>query len=280
MSSVDDTPLGDYVSLARLDGRGVVVAGAGQGIGRQTAAALAQAGARVVCCDIRADLAREVAEEVGGVAWVGDLTSRDDVDRLAVEGAAAVGPLSGLVDIIGMAHYADAIAIDDDRWAWQFDIVLRHAFLLSQVVGRAMIASGGGTMVFVCSTSGLSASPQTAAYGAAKAGLISWIRSLADELGPHGVRVNGVAPGMVWTPRVSGLIGERGRNLVAELTPLRRMGLPSDIASAALFFSSELSSFITGQTLVVDGGITNTFAYPMTKLAEIAGIAGDAPPAC
>jgi NAD(P)-dependent dehydrogenase (short-subunit alcohol dehydrogenase family) len=275
MSSVDDSPLADFGARARLDGRGLLVVGAGQGIGRQTAAALTQAGARVVCCDIRADLAREVAEEVGGTPWVGDVTSRDDVARLVDEAAAVLGRIDGFVDIVGMAHYGDAVAIDDERLAWQFDIVLRHAVLLTQHVGPAMAATGGGTMVFVASTSGLTASPQTAAYGAAKAALISWVRTVADELGPLGIRANAVAPGMVWTPRVSGLIGEQGRAIVDRITPLRRMAVPADIASVALFLSTDLSAFVTGQTVVVDGGIGNAFPYPMTQLAELAGIAGD-----
>jgi NAD(P)-dependent dehydrogenase (short-subunit alcohol dehydrogenase family) len=103
---------------------------------------------------------------------------------------------------------------------------------------------------------------------------MSWIRSVADELGPSGIRANGVAPGMVFTPRVSGLVGEQGRDLVAGLTPLRRMAVPSEIAAAALFLVSELSSFVTGQTLLVDGGIANTFPYPMAALAEMSGVAG------
>ena len=200
-ADLDRTPIPDYDGMCRVDGRTLVVVGAGQGIGRQTAAALAGCGASVVCVDIRAELAHAVAEEVGGSTWVGDVTDRGEVDRLVAEVTARSGRVHGFVDIVGMAHYADALVIDDERWAWQFDIVLRHAFLLSQSFGRAMQSSGGGTMVFVCSISGLVAAPQTAAYGAAKAGLISWIRSLADELGPVGIRVNGVAPGMVWTPR-------------------------------------------------------------------------------
>ena len=135
-------------------------------------------------------------------------------------------------------------------------------------ITRGSVKRGG----FVASVSGIFSAPRHAAYGAAKAGLMSWVRSLAVELGPSGVRVNAVAPGMVWTPRVSGLIGARGRALVEERTPLRRMGEPVDFASAVLFFSTDLSSFVTGQTLVVDGGITNSFAYPMTALAELAGI--------
>jgi NAD(P)-dependent dehydrogenase (short-subunit alcohol dehydrogenase family) len=273
MTSVDDSPLADFTAMGDLSGKGFVVAGAGQGIGRQTVAALVQSGARVVCCDILPDLAHEVADEVGGLPWVGDVTVRGEVDRLVAESTTLLGQVDGLVDIVGISHYGDAVDVDDERWQWQFDIVVRHAFLLGQRFGRAM-AHAGGTMVFVCSISGLTAAPQTAPYGAAKAALISWIRSLADELGPHGIRVNGVAPGMVWTPRVSGLIGDRGRRMVAEATPLRRMAVPSEISSAILFLSTDLSSFITGQTIVVDGGITNTFPYPMAALAEISGVSG------
>ena len=279
MTSIDSSPIPDYPAMLRLDGKGLVVVGAGQGIGRQTAAALAQAGANVMCCDIRGDLAHEIAAEIDATPWVGDATRRDEVERLVSEASAALGRIDGFVDIIGMAHYSDAVAVDDERWNWQFDIVLRHAFLLSQLVGHSMQATGGGTMVFVCSVSGYTASPQTAPYGAAKAALMSWIRSIADELGPSGIRANGVAPGMVFTPRVSGLIGEPGRALVAGLTPLQRMGVPSDIAAAALFLTSDLSSFVTGQTLLVDGGITNRFPYPMAELAKMSGVASPPPPA-
>jgi NAD(P)-dependent dehydrogenase (short-subunit alcohol dehydrogenase family) len=278
MTSIDDTPFPDYTSLGRLDGRRFVVAGAGQGIGRQTSAALAQSGASVVCCDIRADLAHEVAEEVDGIPWTGDLTRRDDVERLTAEAAGALGRIDGFVDIIGVSHSDPVLDVTDQWWSWQFDIVLRHAFLLSQHLGQVMARTGGGTMVFICSISGLTAAPQTGPYGAAKAALISWIRSLADELGPLGIRANGVAPGMVWTPRVAGLIGEPGRAVVAGITPLRRMAVPSEIASAVLFLSTGLSAFVTGQTLVVDGGITNTFPYPMDSLLRLAAERAEARP--
>jgi NAD(P)-dependent dehydrogenase (short-subunit alcohol dehydrogenase family) len=116
--------------------------------------------------------------------------------------------------------------------------------------------------VFVASVSGLTSAPLHAAYGAAKAGLMSLVRSAAVELGPRGVRVNAVAPGAVWTPRVAGLLGEEGRRRNTENAPLGRMAEPADIASALLFLASPLSSYVTGQTLVVDGGVTVKFPYP------------------
>jgi NAD(P)-dependent dehydrogenase (short-subunit alcohol dehydrogenase family) len=118
-------------------------------------------------------------------------------------------------------------------------------------------------MVFVASVSGLTAAPQHAAYGAAKAGLMSLVRSAAVELGPSGVRTNAVAPGVVWTPRVSAYLGEAGKQRNAENAPLRRVAQTSDIAGALLFFVSDLSAYVNGQTLTVDGGVGMKFPYPL-----------------
>ena len=179
------------------------------------------------------------------------------------EAGAALGRMHGLVDIIGMAQYADLVDLEDQSWDWHHDIVLRHAFLAVQLGGRAMAASGGGVMVFVASVSGITSAPLHAAYGAAKAGLMSLVRTAAVELGPSAIRVNAVAPGVVWTPRVSKYLGEEGLARNNANTPLRRVALPSDIAAALLFLSSDMSSYVTGQTLVVDGGVGAKFPYPM-----------------
>jgi NAD(P)-dependent dehydrogenase (short-subunit alcohol dehydrogenase family) len=262
VTRADDTPVPNYTGLLRLDGRGFVVIGAGQGIGRQTAHALATAGARTLCVDVDADLAAEVATEVGGVPWVGDATSRDDVSRLFADAGAALGRINGVVDIVGMATRYDFLDLDDETWDWQFDIVLRHAMLAMQYGGRAMSATVGGTFVFVASVSGLTSAPRHAAYGAAKAGLLSLVRTGAVELGPSGIRVNAVAPGVVWTPRVSTFLGDEGRRRNVDNAPLGRVALPADIAAAILFLSCDLSAYITGQTLVVDGGVGAKFPYP------------------
>lgn len=249
--------------MLRLDGRGVMVVGAGQGIGRQTCHALASAGASVFCVDNQEDLAKEVAEEVGGIPWVADARARDEVERSVAEARRQLGRIHGLVDIVGMARYVDALSTTEEDWDWTFDIVLRHAFLYAQAAGRAMASDGGGAMVFVASVSGLTSAPRHAPYGAAKAALMSWVRSLAVELGPSGVRANAVAPGVVWTPRISGLLGERGREVQSANAPLRRIALPADVAGAVLYLCSDLASYVTGQTLVVDGGVSAKFPYPM-----------------
>ncbi len=263
MTSTDDSPVPDYPAALRLDRRRFVVLGAGQGIGRQSAHALASVGAHVACVDVEAARARDVADEVGGVAVVGDATRRDDAERLFDEATAALGGLDGVVDIIGMARYASLLEVDDDDWSWHFDIVLRHAYLAVQLAGRHLAAGSGGVLAFVASVSGLTSAPRHAAYGAAKAGLMSLVRSAAVELGPAGVRVNAVAPGVVWTPRVSVLLGEEGEARNVANTPLRRVAQPADIAAALLFLCSDLASYVTGQTLVVDGGVAAKFPYPM-----------------
>ncbi|HEY7106341.1 MAG TPA: SDR family oxidoreductase [Acidimicrobiia bacterium] len=264
MARADDTPVPDYPGLLRLDGRRFVVIGAGRGIGRQASHALAAAGARLLVVDIDAERAADVAEEVDAIPFVGNAVDRGAVDSFFTRAEHELGGLDGVVDIIGMAEYATITETSDDHWTWHFDIVLRHAFLAMQYAGRLMATSGrGGVMVFVASVSGITSAPRHSAYGAAKAGLMSLVRTGAVELGPAGIRVNAVAPGVVWTPRVSAALGEQGRAANTANTPLRRVAHPSDIAAAILFLSSDLSSYVTGQTLVVDGGVGAKFPYPM-----------------
>jgi NAD(P)-dependent dehydrogenase (short-subunit alcohol dehydrogenase family) len=263
MTRTDDSAVPDYPSLVRLDGRRYVVIGAGQGIGRQATHALASCGAQVVCVDRDGDLAADVAAEVGGTPWVGDVTQRDDMARLFTEAPATLGGLDGLVDIVGMARYGDLLDVDDEVWQWHQDICLRHVFLSVQLGGRVLRDNGGGTMAFVASVSGMTSAVQHAPYGAAKAGVMALVRSAAEELGPLGIRVNCVAPGMVWTPRISALVGDEGRKRNEASAPLRSVALPADIAAALLFLSTPLSRYVNGQVLVVDGGVGIKFPYTM-----------------
>ncbi|MBW3661669.1 MAG: SDR family oxidoreductase [Actinobacteria bacterium] len=260
-TSFDDSEVPVYADLLRLDGRGVLVAGAGQGIGRQVAHALAEVGARVLCLDYDQALAERIAAEVGGVAHVADVRSRDDIAGAVDRAVAEFGRLDTIVDIVGMARYRPLLDVSDDDWTWTFEMVLRHGFLLTQLGAQAM--EDGGAMAFVASVSGITSAPLHAPYGAAKAGLMSLVRSAAVELGPRGIRVNAVAPGFVWTPRVSELVGDRGREANVANTPLRAIAEPSDIARVLLFLVSDLARHITGQTVVVDGGVSAKFPYPM-----------------
>jgi NAD(P)-dependent dehydrogenase (short-subunit alcohol dehydrogenase family) len=227
--------------------------------------ALASVGARLVCVDQDVDLAADIAGEVSATPLSGNAFERADVERMFDEAGRALGGIDGVVDIIGMSKYADLVDMTDEEWDWHFDIVLRHAFLAMQYGGRAM-RDHGGTMVFVASVSGLTSAPRHSAYGAAKAGLMSLVRTGAVELGPFGIRVNAVAPGVVWTPRVSAFLGDEGHERNVVNTPLRRVAQPADIAAALLFFASDLAAYVTGQTLTVDGGVGAKFPYPMGDL--------------
>jgi len=263
LTRTDDSEVPDFGSRLRLDGRNFVLIGAGQGIGRQAAHALSQSGAKVLCVDLDPDLAEDVAKEVDGIPWSGDATTRADAERLFADAGRELGRIDGLVDIIGMARYASFLDIDDENWDWHHNIVVRHAFYAAQLAGRAMRDSGGGVMVFVASVSGISSAPMHAAYGVAKAGLMSLVRTAAVELGPSNIRVNAVAPGMVWTPRISQYIDEAGKQRNVENTPIRRVALPADIASVLLYLASDLSSYVSGHTIVCDGGVAAKFPYPM-----------------
>ena len=267
----DNVTVPDFGALLRQDGRGIVIMGGGQGIGRQASHAFAQMGARVVIVDLEAERADAVVGEIGPRAtpWVGDVTDRGEVERLASDARDILGgPVHGVVDIVGMAQYSTIIETTDELWEWEHDIVLRHAWLAMQAFGRSMAADGGGSMAFVASVSGIAGAPMHAAYGAFKAGLMALVRSAAVEMGPSGVRVNAVAPGVVWTPRVSELAGEEGRVRNEAHTPLGRVAVPADIAAALLFLSSDLADYVSGQTLIVDGGVSAKFGYPMGDIDD------------
>ena len=263
MTRTDDTEVPDYAGQLRLDGQNIVVLGAGQGIGRQASHALAAVGARVFCVDLDAGLADDIAKEVGGIAWACDAIDPDSAERLYQEAEEKLGRMDGIVDIIGMARYASLLDSDQENWEWHHGIVLQHAVNAVRFGGARMAASGGGFMTFVASVSGVQSAPSHGAYGVYKAGLVSLVKTAAVELGPKGIRVNAVAPGLVMTPRVSAYLDEAGvaRNIAN--APLRRTAFPADIASPILFLCSGLSSYITGQTIVVDGGVTAKFGYPL-----------------
>jgi NAD(P)-dependent dehydrogenase (short-subunit alcohol dehydrogenase family) len=248
----------DYSAGHRLDGRVFVVLGAGQGIGRQSALALAQNGATVTCVDRDADLAERVAEEVGGLAVVADVTDREHMEHVFSVSREA-GPVRGLVDIVGMNVSGELASLDDDAWHRQFSMVVDHAFLSIQIGGRAMARAGGGSMVFVGSIAGsVTTGARHPAYGAAKAALHHLVAYAGKELAESRIRVNAVSPGVVLTPRSSA--NWSGDQVVAlhRLIPLGRPGDPADIAGPILFLASDLSAYVTSQVLTVDGGLAGT----------------------
>jgi len=221
-------------------------------MGRQSAHALSQLGARVLCVDIDGERAETVAAEVGGVACVADATDGADAARMAVEAEQHLGRVHGVADVVGMARYAPLTSMAEEDWDWNQRMVLRHGFLAVRHLGPLVAAGGGGSMVFVASISGVSSAPFHGAYGAAKAGLISLVRTAAVELKASEVRVNAVTPGNTATPRIAAQQGAAPEELATG--SLSAHGSVADIASAIVFFCSDLSRHITGQNLAVDGG--------------------------
>jgi len=258
----------DYLARMLLTDQVWVVLGAGNGIGRQTSHALSQAGASVVCADIDADRADAVAKEVGGVALTTDVTDRRSIETLFADVAAQVGPPRGLADIVGMPVTGHLEDLTDDQWDRQFQLVLRHAFLALQIGGAAIAKSGGGSMVFVGSNSGLAHMPGMLAYGTAKAALHHLVGSAARDLAPSGVRVNAVAPGFTRTPRLEELLDEEGWLHAGRQIPRGSAAIPAEIASVILFLASDLASYVTGHVLVADGGRVGTVATSLTTPDE------------
>lgn len=261
--SMDVTPVPNYAELTRLDKRVFVVIGGGQGIGRQVSHALAQSGARVVVVDAAGERATAVAAEIDGVAMVADVTVAAEVDQLFSTVVDTEGRVDGVVDIVGISRFLTIEETSEEDWDQLQTINLKQGFLVIKAAGRTMRESGGGTIVMISSISGIDAAQRHSGYGAAKAGLISLVKSAAVEYGPHSIRVNSVAPGITWTDRIGGAIGEDRRADWTAGTPTGRLGETPDIASSVLFFASELSQHVNGQTLVVDGGRKIRFEYPI-----------------
>ena len=260
MTTGDQSPIPDYLSMLRLDGRNYVVAGAGVGMGRHSTHALAQAGAaKIICVDVDAGRADEIADEVGrdvAIPWAGDVTKREGAAALGAFAEQELGKIDGFVDIIGMAKWESILDMTDETFDWEIDINLRHAFLLSQELGRRMVTTGGGTMTFIASVSGLTSGPMHAAYGAAKAGLQNLTGSMAAAWTRKGVRVNCIACGAVRTPGLEADVKRMGIEIdvIGQTNGSGRIAEPDEIGYGVLFFASDASSYCSGQTLYMHGG--------------------------
>jgi NAD(P)-dependent dehydrogenase (short-subunit alcohol dehydrogenase family) len=248
-----------------LDGKAALVVGGGYGIGRETSLLLAEAGARVAVADIDPERAASVADEVNGVAIVGDVTTADGARQVVDDAYSQLGGLDRVANIVGIATFVeDVFAIDLDIWEHDIRMNLAHHLYVCRAAARHMIDDGtGGAFALVASVSGFYGAARHAAYGAAKAGLMSLSRAMASEWGPHGIRVNCVAPDVILTPRLFPE-GSDTPPIGGEVV-LGRWGRPTDIAGPLVFLLSELSSFMTGRTLVVDGGSMIHFPHGLAQ---------------
>jgi NAD(P)-dependent dehydrogenase (short-subunit alcohol dehydrogenase family) len=261
----------NFPGLLRLDGRGIVLLGAGQGIGEATARALSQAGAHVLCVDKDPDLAINIAAEIDGESCVADVTQRPDMERVFKQASTSFGSVRGIVDIVGMAKLAPLSAFTDADYDWQFNIGLRHAFLALQLGAPLVAEGGGGAITFVGSISGMACLPNEVVYSASKAALHHLARAAALEFGPRGVRVNAIAPGFTRTPRLNKLVPEERWKAIGEGIPLGRAATPDEIAGPLLFLSSDLGAHINGAVIAIDGGLGAMAAIPPAFIATLKG---------
>jgi 3-oxoacyl-[acyl-carrier protein] reductase len=234
-----------------LQGRTALVTGGSRGIGAAIASELARAGAAVVVgYHTGGDEAAALAAEIGGRAVQADVSSASGAQALVEE----AGDLDILVNNAGLTRDGLLARMPDDDWRTVIETDLSSVFYTCRAVTRPMMRRRAGSIVNVSSIVGLHGNFGQTNYGAAKAGVIGFTKSLARELGSRGVRANVVAPGYVKS-RLTDAIPEEGRAQMLANTPLGRLGDPEDVAGAVRFLCSDEASFITGEVLIVDGGL-------------------------
>ena len=242
-------------SAADLTGQVAVVTGAGSGIGRGIANGFAAFGARVAVWEQHEETCEAAAAEVGGLACVTDVRDPDQVDAALARTRAELGAVSILVNNAGGVFRSPLLETSPNGWDALLRSNLGHVLLCTQRVARSMVETKtGGSIIIVTSIEGTRAAPGYAAYAAAKAGVINLTKTAALELAPHGIRVNALAPDVTLTEGLMGVAPPGMAEHLGAMVPMGRTGHVDEMAGAAVFLASSLSSYVTGQTIHVDGG--------------------------
>ncbi|MEK7867060.1 MAG: 3-oxoacyl-[acyl-carrier-protein] reductase [Planctomycetota bacterium] len=244
----------------KLENKACIVTGASRGIGREIALALGSEKARVACVATNEALLAETAKAVqerGGqaLAIVADVSSAADADRVIAETQKAYGAIDLLVNNAGVTRDNLLLRMKDEEWDRVMAVNLKGAFLLTRAVARPMLRQRSGKIVNITSVVGMTGNAGQANYAASKAGLIALTKSVAKELASRGICVNAIAPGLVDTDMVKAM-DAKARETITQAIPLGRLGTGADIASAVLYLASPVADYVTGQVLVVDGGMT------------------------
>jgi 3-oxoacyl-[acyl-carrier protein] reductase len=242
-----------------LTGKVAVVTGAGRGIGRAIALKLAGMGAAVVVSDILDKEAAAVVKEIKaaggqGLVVLADVSSAVDVARLVEETLAAYNRIDILVNNAGITRDQLLLRMSEEDWDKVVDVDLKSVFLCTKAAMRHMLKARWGRIISLSSIAAQVGNPGQANYSAAKAGIIGFTRTVAKEVGSHGVTINAIAPGFIETDMTS-RIGEEQRQEIIKYIPLNRAGTPDDVAEVVAFLASEEAGYITGQVLSVNGGM-------------------------
>jgi 3-oxoacyl-[acyl-carrier protein] reductase len=242
----------------------VLITGAGIGIGAGTARAFAKAGYRTILTDVLDEEGQELVSEIesgGGEAEYHhlDVMSTEEADSVVSAVQGRYGPLDTVVANAGIAHRVPLAELSDEKWDHTHEIDLKGVMRVCRAAAPAMREAGRGSMIAVSSIMGVAYGwDEHVQYSSAKAGVVGLVRGLAVELAGEGIRVNGIAPGYIRTAQALSeehSLGPEGLEQAAEFIPLGRVGEPEDIADVILFLASEAARYITGQVIVVDGGL-------------------------
>ncbi len=253
--------------LLGLKGKHAIVWGGGFGMGERTAIRLSEAGAHVTVIDLEQVRADKIAGEINAAGCRAIALQADATDEASVEAAhaaaeAGLGPVDVMATVIGLGVWDQVVDMSLEKFNQSILLNLTSFFLPARAAGRSLLKHGKpGAICCVSSVSGLTSAPNHAGYGAAKAGMINLVRTMADEWGPYGIRVNAAMPGAAATPRLT--LSEEGKAAfnasMKEKVTLGRAATPDELAKAILFLLSDLASYVTGHNLHVDGGWTSTF---------------------
>ncbi len=259
----------------RLKQKTVIVTGAGRGIGRAIALALAREGANVVVSDINLKEAKQVAQEIedlgcASLAIRTDVTSKNDVDDLMSKTIEKFGALDIMVSNAGVSSMENVIDMPEEKWDFNMDVNLKGTFLVTQAAAKHMITQQKGKIICTASMAGKGGVATQAHYNSSKHGVVAYVKSLSQELAPFGITVNSICPGSIktsmqdrevqWSAEIrgAGATPESIREEMANFTPLGRIGLPEDVAKVVVFLASDDATFMTGQAINVTGGQINT----------------------
>jgi 3-oxoacyl-[acyl-carrier protein] reductase/pyridoxal 4-dehydrogenase len=240
----------------KLEGRVAIVTGAGQGIGRAIAEKLRDEGASVIVADKNSETAAKTAAEIGGTAHVTDVSDPDQVSALVAAAADQFGTIDILVNDAAIVPFVPWEELDFAEWRRVMSVNIDGVFLMCKAVYPHMKAAGYGRIVNIASNVVTAGTPNMAHYVSSKGAVFAFTRSLATEVGAHGITVNAVAPGLTASEGVLASPHAEAFDFVVSLQSIPRRGVPADIAPAVAFLASEEAHWITGQMLTADGGHT------------------------